>query len=92
MRMQVTLLAGVIVRTQPPHSLRVTRYRPSTTPHMHTTCGCSATTPHGPSLRSHTAVRRSVTAGRCGVGMRAVEGAVIVATATVLTDVHFSPG
>eukprot|EP01049_Picozoa_sp_SAG25_P022068 SAG25_NODE_8564_length_415_cov_24.449367_1_plen_29_part_10 len=28
--MQVTLLAGVMERTQPPHSLRVTRYTPST--------------------------------------------------------------
>ena len=58
--------------------------------HMHTTCGCSTTTPHGPSLRSRTAVRRSVTAGRCRAGMGAVGGAVIVATATVVTDSHFS--
>eukprot|EP01047_Picozoa_sp_COSAG01_P127419 COSAG01_NODE_56678_length_316_cov_8.580645_1_plen_74_part_10 len=28
LHMQVTLLAGVMVRTQPPHSLRVTWYTP----------------------------------------------------------------
>ena len=88
--MQVTLLAGVIVRTQPSHSLCVTRYTPSTTPRMYTTCARSTTTPHGPSLRSRTTVRRSVTAGRCRAGMGAVRGAVIVATATVVTDSHFS--
>ena len=87
---QVTLLAGVIVRTQPSHSLCVTQYTPSTTPRMYTTCARSTTTPHGPSLRSRTTVRRSLTAGRCRAGMGAVGGAVIVATATVVTDSHFS--
>ena len=54
MHMQVTRLTGVMVRTQPPHSLRVTWYTPSTTctctrrvaaPRPHLTARSCAATP-----------------------------------------------
>ena len=54
MHMKVTRLTGVMVRTQPPHSLRVTRYTPSTAhtctrrvaaPPPHLTAGLCAAAP-----------------------------------------------
>ena len=62
--MQVTLLAGVIVRTQPSHSLCVTQYTPSTTPRMYTTCARSTTTPNPQALdRRFSAEIRGVSLG-----------------------------